>query len=278
MSYYGLFRKRLEILNEINILDTFIAQIKGQRGYGKPCRNNIICMDIDMFELEGCIIKNHLEQDYIEGLVIKINQEDFPKLCYREGYNKGEEIISSFSNYKSIGEELWNLFQDNKENDFFASIRKYREKLNNKIGYTSSNYIPHPVYLKNLGYAIVFIAPGKYGTGNANQQSIKDEEGIFNLMNVSQVLKRKDVDEKKFLEYTLECLYGGVHGINVRDIIELINDSDFMKAIQKNLNQESINKEKSQFGCKIFGNLEKYRQKFGELDQNLTRSGLKSIL
>lgn len=74
-------------------------------------------------------------------------------------------------------------------------------------------------------------------------------------------------------------MYGGVHGINVRDIIYLISKNlEFLNEAQKDLTEQSIIKERNQFADRIFGNLEIYEQKFGNLNQNLTRSGLKLIL
>ena len=276
MSSRGLFRENLK---KVKILDAFRAQIKGRRGFAKPSKNKI-CMDINHFcQLKGSLIKNEPEQGYIEGLLIKINQRDFPKFCKREGYNKGNELINYFSDYNSIGEALWGLFQDGIDNDSNQSIREYRKNLREKIKYTSSHYIPHPLDLKNLGFAITFIAPGKYGTGNTSRLSRKEEEAIFDLMDANDVLRRNDVNKNEFLEYTLECMYGGVHGINVRDIIDLISeDSEFLNDLQKDLTEESIKKEKAQFASAIFKNLEIYEQKFGNLDQNLRRSGLKLIL
>jgi len=147
------------------------------------------------------------------------------------------------------------------------------------MNYTSIDYIPHPLDLKNLGYAITFIAPGKYGTGNTYQPSRKEQKCIFSLMDVNDVLKRKDVNKNEFLKYALECVYGGVHGINVRDIIDLISKNlEFLNEVQKDLTDQSIIKERNQFANRIFNNLEIYEQKFGNLNQNLTRSGLKLIL
>lgn len=279
MSFHGLYRNGIGILNKIKILDAFRAQIKGKRGFAKPSINKIY-MDIDRFcRLKGSVIKNEPEQGYIEGLLIKINQRDFAKFCKREGYERGIKLINYYSDYNSIGEALWNLFQDGIDNDSYQSIKEYRKNLRERINYTSEHYIPHPLKLKNLGYAIIFIAPGKYGTGNANQPSRKEQEGIFDLMGANDVLNRYDVNRNEFFKYTLECLYGGVHGINVRDIISLISeDSEFLNDLQKELLKESIVNERNQFANTIFDNLEIYRQKFGNLDQNLRRSGLESIL
>ena len=44
-------------------------------------------------------------------------------------------------------------------------------------------------------------------------------------MDLIDVLKRNDVNKSKFLKYTLECMLGGVHGINVRDIIDSISEN-----------------------------------------------------
>ena len=133
--------------------------------------------------------------------------------------------------------------------------------------------------IKNLGYAIIFIAPGKYGTGNGILKSRKSEENISCLLDINDVLERADVDKNEFLTYTLECLYGGVHGINVKDIIEIVSkNSGYFNEVKRNFNEELIIKEKEKFANCLFGNLDKYKQKFGNLEQNLSRSGLKSML
>ena len=280
MSFRGLYRNWNGITENIRILDAYRVHIKGQRGFAKPSSRNIICMDIDNFEFKGSLIKIRPRQGYIEGLLIKINQNYFPEFSRREGYTKGNELITYSSDYNSIGEALWNLFQYSiVDNDSNQSITEYRNNLREKINYTSIDYIPHPLELKNLGYAITFIAPGKYGTGNTFQPSQKEQESISGLMNANDVLQRNGVNKNEFLEYLLQCIYGGVHGINVHDIIDLIpEDSELLKCLQKDLTEESINKEKRQFAHTIFSSLERYEQKFGNLDQNLKRSGLKLIL
>ncbi|GAI60784.1 unnamed protein product [marine sediment metagenome] len=275
MSYRGLLRS---IKERINLLDAIRVQIKGKRGFAKPTFNKI-CMDVDDFVLKGSIIKNKAEQGYIEGLIVKITQRDFPDFCSREGYTGGNKLITYSSNFNSVGEALWKLFQESIKNDYYKSIRNYRMKLKDKLDYTSKHYIPHPLVIKNLGYAIMFIAPGKYGTGNGNLKSRKNEENISYFMDINEVLKRADVNKNEFLTYTLECLYGGVHGINVKDIIDLISvNSEFFNEVKKKFNEELIIKEKVQFANCIFGSLDNYKQKFGNFEQNLSRSGLKSMI
>lgn len=177
MSYRGLLRSTKE---RIRVLDPIRVQIKGKRGFAKPalCK---ICMDIDDFLLKGRIIKNKIEEGYIEGLMIKIPQKDFPEFCSREGYTEGNKLITYSSNFNNIGEVLWKIFQESKNNKYDISLRNYRKMLKDKLGYTSKHYIPHPLVIKNLGYAITFIAPGKYGTGNRNIKSRKSEENISHL-------------------------------------------------------------------------------------------------
>ena len=105
------------------------------------------------------------------------------------------------------------------------------------------------------------------------------KQNVTRLMNANEVLIRRDVNRNKFLKYTLECIYGGVHGINIKDIIDLIaTNSEFFYDVQKDITLKSINKEKEQFSHTIFNNLEIYQQNFGTLDQNLIRSGLNLIL
>ena len=83
-------------------------------------------------------------------------------------------------------------------------------------------------------------------------------------MDLIDVLKRNDVNKSEFLKSTLECMHGGVHGINVCDIIDSISENlEFLNELQKDLTEESINKEKNQFANTIFGSLEKYEYKFG---------------
>ncbi len=274
MSYRGLFREK-----NTEILDVFRVRIKGRRGFAKPSSSNIICMDIDDFMLKGNTIKIDPQPGSVEGLLIKIKQVNFPKYCRREGYFNGNKLITFSSDYECIGEALWALFQKSIDIDPIQSIKEYRKNLKKAINYTSEHYIPHPLDLGDLGFAITFIAPGKYGTGNASLTSRKEERNISHLLDITDVLKRKFLDKEAFLNYTLDCLYGGVHGINIRDIINLIpKDSEFYKNVQKNLTKETINEEKICFANVIIGNIEFYEEKFGKIDQNLKRSGLNSIL
>ena len=94
-----------------------------------------------------------------------------------------------------------------------------------------------------------------------------------------QNIKEKELTENEFMEYFLECILGGVHGINIRDIIGSVSeDSEFLNNLQNILTKELIIKEKEQFANIIFGSLKRYEQKFGIFDQNLRRSSLKLIL
>ncbi len=279
MSFRGLYRNMQGNLRKLKILDAFKAQIKGERGFAKPSIRNICCMDIDNFNFKGSLIENTPIPRNIEGLVIQINQEDFPDFCTREGYFKGDELVSFYSNYDSIGEGLWDLFQVSKENNPKNSIIEYRRNLKEKVSYTSSHYIPHPLEIENLGYVITFIAAGKYGTGNSEQLSRKEQENIFNLMNGNEVLSKEKVNRKEFLSYVLDCLYGGIHGINIYDIIELVSGNlKFLNDLLREFTKDSINTERDLFASNIFDDLTTYINKFGDLDQNLKRSGLASIL
>lgn len=278
MSYRGLFRNGLGVLKNIKVIDAHRSQIRGTRGFAKPASNNI-CMDIDFFKLEGSFIEKLPKEGYIEGIILEINQKDFQEFCRREGYSKGNTIITYSSSYNSIGEALWNILQDSMGTDYFQSIIEYRKKLRKEINYTSIHYIPHPLKIQDLGYAITFIAPGKYKTGNVNQKSIKEQKKIYRLLNLNEILGRKDVNRYHFLNYTIECIYGGVHGINIRDIIDFISDDlDFLNDVKKHLTKELLIEEKQKFGENIFHDLEIYEQRIGSLNSNLKRSGLTSIL
>ncbi len=43
-------------------------------------------------------------QGYLEGLILEINQKNFPELCNRECYTQGNKLISHSLDYNSIGE------------------------------------------------------------------------------------------------------------------------------------------------------------------------------
>lgn len=278
MSYRGLFRNGFGVLNNIKIIDALRSQIRGKRGLAKPASNNI-CMDIDFFKLEGSLIEEWPMEGYIEGFILEINQKDFQEFCRREGYSKGNTLITYSSSYTSIGEALWNIFQDSMETDYYQSIIEYRKKLRKEINYTSIHYIPHPLKIQDLGYAITFIAPGKYKTGNVYQQSIKKQKGIYRLLNLNEILRREDVNRHHFINYIIECIYGGVHGINIRDIINFISDDlEFLNEVKKHLTKELLIEEKQKFGENIFQDIEVYEQRLGNLNNNLKRSGLESIL
>jgi len=71
---------------------------------------------------------------------------------------------------------------------------------------------------------------------NPNQKSIKELKNIYKLLNLREILEKEDVNRDHFLKYTLECIYGGVHGIIIRDIIEFISDdSAFLNDVKRYL-------------------------------------------
>jgi hypothetical protein len=95
-------------------------------------------------------------------------------------------------------------------------------------------------------------------------------------MSTSETWRRKANDDQ--LSYFLSCLVGGVHGINVQDLLVSVCEDPTLLAFLQNRLPQEIQQEDSRFLAVTNLSQEAYDKMFGPRERRLTRSGLRAFL
>lgn len=210
----------------------------------------------------------------IEALALTVSLEDFCRLVKREGYSQTaiEHLAAeAHAQGRTLADFLCQVHVE-AEHDRVA----YRCRLWALTGFTSPHYIPHPVRLADGSCAVIFLAPGFEGTGADDVISVRKQTGIHEVMNTSQTWRRKPNEDQ--LSYFLSCLLGGVHGVNVRDLLISAREEPVLVERLRERLHNSLAEEQERFLTATGLSREYYRQIFGDTDAALKRGGLAEFL
>jgi hypothetical protein len=210
----------------------------------------------------------------VEALALTVSLEDFSGLVKREGYSPSamqQLATEAQAQGITLADFLWQIHEE-AEHDRVA----YRRRLFQLTGCTSPHYIPHPVRLDAESCALIFLAPGFEGTGTDEIISVRQETGIQVVMNTSETWRQKPNDDQ--LTYFLSCMLGGVHGINVRDLLSPVREeSTLAERLREQLGQR-LAVEREQFLAVTNLSREHYQRAFGDPETAGERSGLTDFL
>ena len=247
MSRFGIDRN--QSTRDIDVFNPFIVRFKGFRGF-----NTIKgpYMDIgknfnpvgEQVDNNGAIDKSG---NSFECLAYYIKDEDFYRIKKREGYPTEliDKINDSLSDYNEKSNQdlnmatfLWNLYpyQEEKANNR-SKILLYRKNLGRCVDYNVIDkpcYIPHPVKVK--------CQTNKFGLISicTDIGAKKDINNDIRLMTISEAIRSERPPRDS---YFIECVLGGVHGINVRDLLSRLNlndqeKDDFIKYLEEKIYEE----------------------------------------
>lgn len=263
----------------LQVKEAFLVALKDcTRGFAKLSRyGDRFATDIETqqfpIEAERVALTAPTNGD-VETLALTVSLDDFLRLVKREGYSP--EVIRQLADVadkenQPLADFLWSTFV----RAGYDPVR-YRSQLFVLTGYTSPHYIPHPLRLTDGAYALIFLAPGFEGTGSDDVISVRQQTGIRTVMNISETWKRKPNDDQ--LAYFLSCLLGGVHGLNVRDLLgSLPEASSLAHQLRDRLTQE-LQGEVERFLAVTHLSESAYRHTFGDDEARLLRSGLHTFL
>jgi hypothetical protein len=263
----------------LQVKEACIVALKNcKRGFAKLSRyGDRFATDIEtsQFPLEGRRISPATPTNRdVETLALTVPLDDFLRLVKREGYSpevmRQLAALASKEN-RTLTDVLWHTHADVGYDPVM-----YRRQLFALTGYTSPHYIPHPVCLAHGGYGLIFLAPGFEGTGSEDVVSVRQQTGIHAVMSISETWKRKPNDDQ--LAYFLSCILGGMHGVNVQDLLESINEMpSLVQRLRVRLTQELQGEVERFLGVT---NLSEsvYRHTFGDDEERLIRSGLRTFL
>jgi hypothetical protein len=210
----------------------------------------------------------------VEALALTVSLEDFCRLVKREGYSPtAMQHLATVAQgqKKSLADFLWQIHEEAAHDRV-----TYRRRLWGFTGFTSPHYIPHPVRLVDGSCAVIFLAPGFEGTGADDVVSVRQETGIREIMNTREAWRRKPNEDQ--LTYFLSCLLGGVHGINVRDLLTpAMKEPSLVERLREKLSH-SLEEEQARFLAVTSLSCEHYQRAFGDTNAALQRSGLVELL
>src|SRR5215510_1235218 len=244
-----------------------------RRGFAKLSRYGdrfATDLEVTKLPLEGHLVPPTTPPNgEVEALALTVSLDDFYRLTKREGYSPAAvqrvaELPQACGT--NLADFLWQVHAET-EHDVVA----YRRRLFALTGFTSPHYIPHPVCLAEAGYALIFLAPGFEGTGADDVISVRQETGVHALMSTREAWQRKPNDDQ--LSYFLSCLLGGVHGINVQDLLVSVGEDPTLLTFLQNRLPQEIQEEDSRFLAVTNLSEEAYDKMFGPQERRLTRSG-----
>jgi len=263
----------------LQVKDAFIVALKRcRRGFAKLSRyGDRFATDIEtqQFPIEGRRVSLATPpNDEVETLALTVSFDDFLRLVKREGYSsEAMQQLAALADKenRSLADFLWGIHANVGYNPVM-----YRRQLFVLTGYTSPHYIPHPIRLTEGVYGLIFLAPGSEGTGSDDIVSVRQQTGIHAVMSMGETWKRKPNDDQ--LAYFLSCILGGVHGVNVQDLLESINEvPSLVCRLRERLTQE-LQEEVERFITVTNVPESVYRHTFGESEERLLRSGLHTFL
>ena len=215
----------------------------------------------------------------VEALGLRVSADDGLRLVQREGYRPAAvQAVMERAKADGLGvaEWLWRLAAE-----CGHEIAAYRGRLCTLTGYTSPHYIPHPVRLHagDSGlhdYALLFLAPGRHGTGSLDVTSVRERTGIDGLFTTVETWRRKPNAGQ--LAYVVSCLLAGIHGIDVRDLLAgVAPQTDLARRLAEGLRAEAA----AEAACFLETtglNAGSYARAFGGGRSALRRSGLGGFL
>ena len=270
MSHFGIDGRKST--KNLEIINPFIVRFRGERGFNTNLGRY---MDIGKtFNPIGNIINNDESIDKsgnsFECLAYYIKDGALRKVALREGYPSSimERIKNELSHYnktndqsKNIGEFLWNFYPNREKNlNYSKKIQKYRSKLGKCINIdilNSNSYIPHPVKVKSKNNKRCFYGVISIHTDiGAKKHSYKD----ISLMTINEAVHSGNLGRNT---YFLECILGGVHGINVRDLMLKMDINDeqigrYTNNLKERINEEWLKTQDWEFhGCNLCINLKR---------------------
>lgn len=270
MSRFGIDERNST--EDLEVFNPFIVRFEGDRGFNTdPGHYLDIGKDFDpigdIININETIDKS---RNTFECLAYYIKVEALQKVAQREGYPEElmKRIKKELSHYnkdndqpKNIAEFLWTFYPSREVNlNYGEKIQKYRKKLGKciKLDIINANrYIPHPVKVKcRQNNKSIFGLISIHTDIGAKKYSHKD----IRLMTINEAIRSGNLRRDT---YFLECILGGVHGINVRDLLSRMDIDDEKIGRYINNLEERIKKEwkKTQdwefHGCDLRENLER---------------------
>ncbi|MFI5366672.1 MAG: hypothetical protein ACHQ4J_13730 [Candidatus Binatia bacterium] len=257
-----------------------VALLNARRGFGKISQHGdrfamVLEADYTHQPIEARILASDAPpSEGPEGLLLLVQPSDLARLSDREGYSSGAlQRLREDARLarQDLAEYLWSLFVAAELN-----LTAFRQRLFKLVGYTSPHSLPHPVRLDDERVAITFLAPGREGSGSERIVPVRVRTGTTTLMTIPEAWHRKP--NRTQLAYFLACLLGGVHGINIQDMLEPLAEERGLSQRIRGALADELRHEVARFLESTSLDTTSYWQAFGPPTQALRRGGLEEFL
>lgn len=224
MSGYGLLAERRGGRSRLIALSAFPLVLRNaRRGLAKPSSHgNYLAMDLEPIDRSRPITGRPAIGAGNGGpgaLGLVFDRRQAEAIARREEY-RPEKFVELIALAEAARQPLGHFLLDIARRTRFDPLG-YRRALFDLLGYTSPGYIFHPLPLEDGRVAIVAIGSGFEGSGDPSVRSRRAEYGIDRPLALAAALAlpKPALDRADQLGYLAECLLGGMHGLEVADLV-----------------------------------------------------------
>ena len=240
LSGYGMLAHRRGGGSKLVARDAFPVTLhNARRGLAKPSSHgSYLAMDLEPVEPNQPIVAGAAcnGDDGIGALALVFDRQWAERLSRREEYDPAKFLeLLDFADRarKPLGEFLLQIAERTRFN-----LLAYRCALREMLNYTSHGYIFHPVPFRDGRVAISAIGSGFEGSGDPSVRSKRNEFGMDRLLGLDEALKTTTLalDHDGQVGYFVECVLGGLHGLEVGDLVTGLSlaggfEADFVRRV-----------------------------------------------
>jgi len=276
LSGYGMLAERRGGKSRLVARDAFpVRLINARRGLAKPSSHgHYLAMDLEPIDSAIPISARAVDTSSagIGALGLVFDRQWAPLISRREEYDEHKflELIALADRAgQPLGEFLLAIARRNKWN-----LLAYRRALCELLGYTSEGYIFHPIPLGDGRVALAAIGSGFEGSGDTAVRSKRNEYGMDRLLTLAEALRVEtfDLDSDGQVGYYVECLLGGLHGLEIDDLFRDLDD-DLARALHPRFHHV-VPGERERFMRATSLDEPRYRGAFGDAPHARLRSFL----
>jgi hypothetical protein len=279
LSGYGMLAERRGGKSRLVARDAFpVRLLNARRGLAKPSSHgHYLAMDLEPIDATMPISASTANGSKvgIGALGLVFDRRWAPLISRREEYDEHKfvELIGLADRAgQSLGDFLLDIARRTRWN-----LLDYRRALNELLSYTSEGYIFHPIPLSDGRLAVAAIGSGFEGSGDDAVRSKRNEFGMDRLLTLAEALRVEtfELDRDGQVGYYVECLLGGLHGLEIADLFRDLDD-DLAQALHPRFHHV-VPGERERFMTATSLDEPRYRGAFGDDPHTALRSLLGTI-
>jgi hypothetical protein len=278
LSGYGILAERRGGKSRLVARDAFpVRLLNARRGLAKPSSHgHYLAMDLEPIDaaipISACAGAGSSAGIGALGLVF--DREWAPLISRREEYDE-HKFVELIGLADRAGQPLGEFLHDIARRTSW-NLLGYRRALNDLLGYTSEGYIFHPIPLGDGRVAVAAIGSGFEGSGDTAVRSKRNEYGMDRLLTLTEALRLETfaLDRDGQVGYYVECLLGGLHGLEITDLVRDL-DEDLAQALHPRFHHV-VAGERERFMTATSLDEPRYRGAFGGAPHAAIRSFLRA--